>query len=76
MADLSITLTILDANKAAFKAGFLRAQPVPVDANGDPTMSDLEWIKAWGISQYLKEYKHGAKKLAADAALTDDDIIS
>ena len=74
MAD--ITFTIPDNKLADFKAGFLRAIPVPVEIDGTPRYGENEWIKLCGKNRYVEAYRRGKKLIAEDSAQTDNEIIS
>lgn len=73
MAEIIITIP---NNKATeFKLGFLKEQPVPVDENGDPTMTEMEWAAYWGRKQYIEAYKRGKLKLASEGHGIDPEIL-
>jgi hypothetical protein len=73
MAD--ITFTIPADKIAEFKVGFLKACPVPVDEMGDPTMSELDWIKEWSRRQFLQAYRDGKTQLANESIVIENGLI-
>ena len=73
MAD--ITVTIQDEKFEEFKAGFLKFRPVPLGEDGEPTMSDVEWIKYFAKDRLVWAYKNGKSMIANEAIAIDNDII-
>jgi len=72
-----LTYTIDNAKFQAFKDAFLRADPVPTDDDGNPEMSENDWIKAEGKKFFLEKYKNGLLLLAKDtASVPDNNIIT
>ena len=65
-----ITFQIPDEKVAEFVEAFLTVRPAPEG------MTTLEWIKAWGLSQYKSIYNQGRAKLVANSVVKDDDIVS
>ena len=70
-----IIYTISDEKLAEFKAGFLKINPVPLDEEGEPTMTEAEWIKEWGKLHFIKAYQDGKKKISREAAEIEEDLI-
>lgn len=71
----SITFNIPDDKLIEFKLGFLKRHPVPIDIEGNPAMTDNQWIKEWGKQRYFRAYQTGKKQLAYDNELTDSTIV-
>ena len=72
----TITFTIDNAKVVDFKAGFLKEHPVPLDSTDTPLYKDLVWIEMVIRKYAIGEYKHGKKRLAFEAAVADDSIIT
>ena len=58
-----------------FKEGFLKECPIPVDKEGEPTMTALEWIKEWGKQQFLRAYLYGKTRYIEESAIVREDLI-
>jgi hypothetical protein len=72
----TVVLTIDDLDMDDFKVGFLKAAPVPLDENGDPTMSENAWLKEWGRNQYFRTYRSGKTRTAGETAVIDENIVT
>ena len=72
----TITYTIPDDKIAEFKIGFLKFQPVPLNENNEPIMTEPEWIKEWGRRKFIWAYKNGKHLTAQEAAIVDDTLVS
>lgn len=74
MAELIYTIS--DTKIIEFKEGFLKCCPVPVDVEtGLPEMTENEWIKEWGKTQFLNMYKRGKRQIACEEVLIDNNIV-
>jgi len=73
---MDITLTVPDKKVSELKKGFLKKIPVPLDDEGSPEMTELQWIKHWIKQRVMREYRKGKIKLAEENAVIDEDIIS
>jgi len=74
----SITLTISTEKYQDFKDGFLKINPVPIDDNGNPEMTENNWI-VFRIKEIIKkDYERGKTLLAREAAdpTIDENIIT
>lgn len=72
----NIIYTIPDAVYEEAKDDFLTAHPVPKDENGDPLMSDGDWIKEWGRRQFVKARRNGRIIKAHNSVSVSDNWIS
>ena len=64
----TISITVPDAVTTEFLSGFLRVWPVPLDALGQPTMTQAAWVKQC-VKDYLTgQYKLGKMLLYQDAS--------
>lgn len=66
MKNITLTATQEDFDKSL--PGFLHEHPLPVDDEGEPTITVAEHIKEYLKGQYFKEANHGTMKLAGEAA--------
>jgi hypothetical protein len=80
--DVEITLIIPAAKVADFSAGFLAAVPIPLitdpeDLEGEmiPQYTAKQWITEWLRREAVRAYRHGKKKLAIEAAITDPNVL-
>ena len=73
MTDVNITITILDADIADFKTGFLKARP-----KQDPAQGDLAYFKEFIDEKLFNIYKTGKMQIAREttAAEINEDIVS
>lgn len=71
----SITYKIDDGKFNKFKKPFLIAQPVPRDTDDNPVMSENEWIKEWGLTQFKNAYRRGVAMLVERDVVIDESII-
>lgn len=71
----SITFNISDDKLSEFKLGFLKRHPVPMDIDGNPIMTENQWLKQWGKNQYFQAYQTGKKQLAYEGEPTDNLIV-
>lgn len=71
----SVNYTIPDNKLAEFKRGFLKCQTVPLDSEGNPKMSENEWIKEWGRLQFVKAYQTGIRQIAREELILEEDVI-
>jgi hypothetical protein len=71
-----ITLHIPDNIIPEVKTYFLKYCPVPKDVQGNPTMTDLEWVKEWLRSQLIGACQNGKHMLASEAAEFDGNVIT
>jgi hypothetical protein len=68
----TISVSIPDNKVAEFLIGFLRSQPIPLDAEGEPTMTAAAWLKEVAKQKLMWEYTQGKRLLQQDAvAITD-----
>jgi hypothetical protein len=72
----SITLSVPDNKVPEFLNGFLRSNPVPLDNNGQPTMTQAQWITVVAKSLLYNEYQKGKRMLQQDATIFDNSVIS
>lgn len=72
---MNLSITYTSEKPTKFKAGFLRACPVPLDDDDQPTMTEDEWIKKWGKEQFLNQYRRGVQLLKRDEVVYESDII-
>ena len=68
---VTLTYTIQDENLAEFKAGFLIKNPNPPDSG----LTDNQWIKKWGLRQFVDAYAMGKRMLAKNAASIENSLI-
>ena len=73
-----ITFTIDDANLQEFKLGFLKSRPVPLDASGNPTMTENACIREFGKRVYMNQYQRGKRAIASEATapVVDETIVT
>jgi len=58
-----ITLTATEEKWNAFKPGFFKKRPIPVDEQGNPTMGEGAWVKECLMKYAIRMAKAGAKEL-------------
>ena len=71
-----LSFTIPDEKVNELKNALLRQRPVPLDEEGNPTMSDLLWIKQCVKDRILQDYRIGKQLLAQDGVVCENDLIS
>lgn len=71
----TVTYTIPDPKLAQFKTWFLAQNPIPLDENKQPLMSDNDWIKECGKRYFLNICMRGKDRLAVKQAVFDTEII-
>lgn len=69
-----ITHKVLKTRVTEYKEGFLEHCPVPI-VDGEPIMTENEWIDAWGKDQYVNAYRNGKHSLAMQNDVIDNDIM-
>jgi hypothetical protein len=77
-ADVTITLVIPGDKVADFAAGFLAAVPIPtIEEDGEMVdeYTPKQWIREWLRREAVRAYRHGKKKLAIEAAITDPNVL-
>lgn len=74
----NFTITVPDPKLQDFKDGFLKVQPVPIGSDGNPTMTENQWIRHWILEVLRHNYRTGKQLLAQEAAVPviDNDIVS
>ncbi len=73
---MDIILTI-PANKLnEFKTGFLKSKPVPLDDDGNPTMTEPKWFKFWIKERAMHQYREGKRQLAEENIVIVEDVIN
>ena len=70
-----VIYTIPDAKLDEFKTGFLAFVPVPTNDDGDPIMTESQWIKRCGKIYFINAYKKGKMILAHKAIEFTENII-
>ncbi len=73
MAD--IIISIPNNKLAEFKLGFLKAHPVTLDEEGNPTMSEIQWVRLWIKTGLISAYRRGKLKLASEGTVIDNNIL-
>lgn len=73
MAQVTITMSIPDNEVANVQAAILKMLPIPDEnEDGTPDMNFQSWI-VWCTKNYWRNiYRQGKKKIAMEAAGTDD----
>lgn len=71
---IEIKYTVQNENVNDFKTWFLKVRPIPLDGNGNPQMTALEWIKRCGKLYFLKQCKIGKQKIALEGLLIGEII--
>ncbi len=73
----SITLTVEDNKLNEFLDAFIVAtEAVPLDSNGNPTMSKGEWVHLVLLKSIQEKYKIGRQIIAARQAVIVDNIVT
>ena len=72
----TVTLTISDNKYTEFKTAYLRQHPMPLDSEGQPTMTEAVWIKQCIMTGIISDYRIGKQLLAQDSIVLGADLIS
>lgn len=76
MAQLTITLTIPDAELVRVRDTILRALPIPdSDGDGQPDMTFSQWVGVLTRAYWRGVYKRGVKILRDEGFSDDSDSV-
>lgn len=58
---VDITITIPDDKVDEFKEYFLYLNPIPLDDEGEPKYTLLNWFKQWLYEKIIEQYRQGKR---------------
>jgi len=71
-----ITIDIPDNVLDEFRDGFLAAEPIFVDKDKNPTMTEMEWLVFWIKRQLRGAYRRGKEIRHAETFTFNKEILS
>lgn len=62
-----MTISVSQEKYSKFKTGYLKLYPVPTDKEGNPTMSEAQWIREKIRYIVQRDYARGHRMLQQEA---------